>query len=116
MTPKEIIVQLRQMMHKEGWDALVISGTDPHSSEYLPKRWQVRKYVSGFTGSYGTVVITAEHAGLWTDTRYFIQANTQLEGTGITLHKKCEIETKNRHKNFFVYLLIFYKKLLTLTV
>lgn len=87
MTPKEIIVQLRQMMHKEGWDALVISGTDPHSSEYLPKRWQVRKYVSGFTGSYGTVVITAEHAGLWTDTRYFIQANTQLEGTGITLHK-----------------------------
>lgn len=87
MTPKEIIAQLRQMMQTEGWDAIVISGTDPHSSEYLPKRWQVRQFVSGFTGSYGTVVVTAEHAGLWTDTRYFIQAVEQLEGSGIELHK-----------------------------
>jgi len=87
MTPKEIIAQLRQMMHAEGWDAIVISGTDPHSSEYLPKRWQARKYVSGFTGSYGTVVVTHDHAGLWTDTRYFIQAVAQLEGTGMELHK-----------------------------
>lgn len=87
MTPKEIIAQLRQMMHAEGWDAVVISGTDPHSSEYLPKRWQARKYVSGFTGSYGTVVVTHDHAGLWTDTRYFIQAVDQLEGTGMELHK-----------------------------
>ena len=87
MTPKEKIQALRQMMHAEGWDAIVISGTDPHSSEYLPQRWQTRKFVSGFTGSYGTVVVTADHAGLWTDTRYFIQATTQLEGTGIELHK-----------------------------
>ena len=87
MTPKEIIAQLRQMMHAEGWDAIVISGTDPHSSEYLPKRWQARKYVSGFTGSYGTVVVTHDHAGLWTDTRYFIQAVAQLEGSGMELHK-----------------------------
>ena len=87
MTPKEIIAQLRQMMQSEGWDAIVISGTDPHSSEYLPKRWQARKYVSGFTGSYGTVVVTYDHAGLWTDTRYFIQAVAQLEGSGIELHK-----------------------------
>lgn len=87
MTPKENIRTLRQQMQTEGWDAIVISGTDPHSSEYLPERWQARKFVSGFTGSYGTVVITADHAGLWTDSRYFIQATAQLEGTGIELHK-----------------------------
>ena len=82
-----IVDALRQLMQTEGWDALIISGTDPHSSEYLPKRWQVRQFVSGFTGSAGTVVITAGHAGLWTDSRYFIQAAAQLDGTGITLHK-----------------------------
>ena len=82
-----ILAQLRQMMQAEGWGAVVISGTDPHSSEYLPKRWQVRQWVSGFTGSAGTVVVTADHAGLWTDSRYFIQAAAQLEGTGIALHK-----------------------------
>ena len=75
------------MMQAEGWSAIVVSGTDPHSSEYLPARWQARKFVSGFTGSYGTVVVTATHAGLWTDSRYFIQATAQLEGTGIELHK-----------------------------
>ena len=87
MTPNEKIQALRQLMQTEGWGAVVISGTDPHSSEYLPKRWQVRQYVSGFTGSAGTVVVTADHAGLWTDSRYFIQAAAQLEGTGIELHK-----------------------------
>ena len=87
MTPKEKIQALRQLMQTEGWDAIIISGTDPHSSEYLPQRWQVRQWVSGFTGSAGTVVITAGHAGLWTDSRYFIQAAAQLEGSGIALHK-----------------------------
>ena len=87
MTPTEKIKALRQMMQSQGWDAIVISGTDPHSSEYLSARWQARKFVSGFTGSYGTVVVTRDHAGLWTDTRYFIQATAQLEGTGIELHK-----------------------------
>ena len=87
MTPNEKIQALRQLMQAEGWGAVVISGTDPHSSEYLPKRWQVRQWVSGFTGSAGTVVVTADHAGLWTDSRYFIQAAAQLEGTGIALHK-----------------------------
>ena len=87
MTPNEKIQALRQLMQAEGWGAVVISGTDPHSSEYLPKRWQVRQWVSGFTGSAGTVVVTADHAGLWTDSRYFIQAAAQLEGSGIELHK-----------------------------
>ena len=87
MTPTENIQALRQLMQAEGWDAIIISGTDPHSSEYLPERWQVRQWVSGFTGSAGTVVVTADQAGLWTDSRYFIQATAQLEGTGIALHK-----------------------------
>ncbi len=87
MTPNEKIQALRQMMQAEGWGAVVISGTDPHSSEYLPLRWQVRQWVSGFTGSAGTVVVTADEAGLWTDSRYFIQAAAQLEGSGIALHK-----------------------------
>ena len=87
MTPNEKIQALRQWMQAEGWGAVVISGTDPHSSEYLPQRWQVRQWVSGFTGSAGTVVVTADEAGLWTDSRYFIQAAAQLEGTGIALHK-----------------------------
>ena len=87
MKPNEIIAQLRQLMQAEGWDAIIISGTDPHSSEYLPQRWQVRQWVSGFTGSAGTVVVTADEAGLWTDSRYFIQAAAQLEGSGIALHK-----------------------------
>ena len=87
MTPNEKIQALRQWMQTEGWGAVVISGTDPHSSEYLPQRWQVRQWVSGFTGSAGTVVVTADEAGLWTDSRYFIQAVAQLEGSGIALHK-----------------------------
>ena len=87
MTPNEKIQALRQWMQTEGWGAVVISGTDPHSSEYLPQRWQVRQWVTGFTGSAGTVVVTADQAGLWTDSRYFIQAAAQLEGSGIELHK-----------------------------
>ena len=87
MIPNEKIQALRQWMQTEGWGAVVISGTDPHSSEYLPQRWQVRQWVTGFTGSAGTVVVTADQAGLWTDSRYFIQAAAQLEGSGIELHK-----------------------------
>ena len=68
-------------------DAWYISGTDPHSNEYLPEMWQTRKYITGFTGSYGVVVVTQEEAVLWTDSRYFIQADEQLRGTGIKMHK-----------------------------
>lgn len=87
MTIQEKIVLLRQIMEREGLDAYIISGTDPHNSEYLPEAWQQREWISGFTGSFGTVVVTKEDAGLWTDTRYFIQAEEQLAGTGINLHK-----------------------------
>ena len=70
-----------------GYDAVIISGTDPHSSEYPAPRWKQVEWASGFTGEAGDIVVTQDHAGLWTDTRYFIQANKQLAGTGIELHK-----------------------------
>ena len=74
-------------MRSNGWDILIITGTDPHGSEYIAPRWQQVAWLSGFTGEAGDIVITMDHAGLWTDTRYFIQANRQLQGTGIELHK-----------------------------
>lgn len=83
----ERIDALRAVMERNGWDAVVISGSDPHSSEYPAPRWQQVKWLSGFTGEAGDLVITRDHAGLWTDSRYFIQALTQLEGTGVELHK-----------------------------
>ena len=74
-------------MLKQNLDAFYISGTDPHASEYLPERWKIREYISGFTGSFGIIVITQEEAGLWTDTRYFLQAEDQLKGSGIKMFK-----------------------------
>ena len=81
------IAQVREMMEKNGWDAVVVTGSDPHSSEYPAPRWQQVKWLSGFTGEAGDLVITGDHAGLWTDSRYFIQAVEQLDGTGVELHK-----------------------------
>ena len=83
----ERIAALRAVMERNGWDAVTVSGSDPHSSEYPASRWQQVRWLSGFTGEAGDLVITMDHAGLWTDSRYFIQALTQLEGTGIELHK-----------------------------
>ncbi len=83
----ERLSQLRQEMKKAGVAAWYISGTDPHQSEYLPKYWQVRQYITDFTGSAGLVVVTANEAALWTDSRYFLQAEDQLNGTGIQLMK-----------------------------
>ena len=84
---QERIARLREMMLSNGWDAVVLSGSDPHCSEYPAPRWQQIKWLTGFTGEAADVVITHEHAGLWTDSRYFIQAQQQLEGTGVQLHK-----------------------------
>ena len=78
---------LRSLMRAKGWDAVVITGSDPHSSEYPAERWKQVRWLSGFTGEAGDIVVTLDHAGLWTDTRYFIQAISQLEGSGIELHK-----------------------------
>ncbi len=81
------LAALRTEMQKMDLDAWYISGTDPHSNEYLSARWQTRSFISGFTGSFGIAVITKTEAGLWTDTRYFIQAGEQLSGTGIAMYK-----------------------------
>lgn len=81
------IEQLRTMMRSRGWDAVLLTGSDPHGSEYPAERWKCVQWLTGFTGEAGDVVVTLDHAGLWTDTRYFIQAVQQLEGTGVELHK-----------------------------
>ena len=81
------IEALRERMWKENWDAVIITGSDPHASEYPAPRWKQVQWLCGFTGEAGDVVVTASHAGLWTDTRYFIQAVRQLQGTGVELHK-----------------------------
>ncbi len=81
------LTALRAEIKKLGVDAWYISGTDPHSSEYLPKRWETREYIAGFTGSYGLVAVTLDKAALWTDSRYFLQATEELEGTGIEMQK-----------------------------
>lgn len=88
MTIKERLAALRVAMKSEGVDALIIPANDPHQSEYVAEHWKVRTYFSGFTGSAGLVVILADYAALWTDSRYFLQAETELEGTGIVLHKQ----------------------------
>lgn len=77
----------RTKMKKAGIAAAIIPQTDPHLGEYIADHWQVRKWLSGFTGSAGTLVITDKEALLWTDSRYFLQGAEQLEGTGITLMK-----------------------------
>ena len=87
------IVSLRNFMRKHKLSAFIIPSTDPHSGEYIPKHWEARKWISGFTGSAGTVVVTLDKAGLWTDSRYFLQATAQLENTGITLFKERLPET-----------------------
>ena len=83
----ERVGAIRRLMEENGWDAVVISGSDPHGSEYPAPRWKQVEWVSGFTGEAGDMVITRDHAGLWTDSRYFIQAAEQLAGSGIELHK-----------------------------
>lgn len=75
-------------MKEEGVSAFITPSTDPHSGEYVPERWKARRWISGFTGSAGTAVVTTDRAALWTDSRYFIQAAEQLEGSGFELMKE----------------------------
>ncbi|MBC7414013.1 MAG: aminopeptidase P family protein [Herminiimonas sp.] len=86
-TTRTRIAQLRTAMQAEHLDAYVVPSADPHLSEYLPGRWQSRAWLSGFTGSVGTLVVTADFAGLWADGRYWAQAEAELAGTGIVLMK-----------------------------
>lgn len=81
---------LREKMKQYGMDAYLVPTDDFHGSEYVGEHFKCRRYLSGFTGSAGTLVVTADMAGLWTDGRYFLQAGTQLAGTGIDLFKMGE--------------------------
>jgi len=83
----ERIQILREIMAVEGLDAYIIGGSDPHQSEYTAERWTTRRWITGFTGSAGLVVITADKAGLWTDSRYYLQGTAELAGTEIQLFK-----------------------------
>lgn len=82
------IAALRSFLRENHLAAFIIPTTDPHLSEYTASHWKAREWISGFTGSAGTVVVTADEAGLWTDSRYFLQAAQELEGTGIELFKE----------------------------
>ena len=90
MTVVDKIAALRAAMEAEGADGVYVPSSDPHMTEYLPARWRCRAWLSGFTGSAGTLCVTREAAALWTDGRYFIQAERQLEGSGITLMRMAQ--------------------------
>ncbi|MBS0012089.1 MAG: aminopeptidase P family protein [Bacteroidales bacterium] len=81
------LLKIRQLMHQEGLDAYIIPITDPHLGEYVPDHWKIIRWLTGFTGSAANVVITNDFAGLWTDSRYFIQAAEQLKGSAFELMK-----------------------------
>ncbi len=93
MTVPEKLVSLREQLSNSNLDAWIVPSADPHQSEYVADRWKGRTWISGFTGSAGTVVITKDKAGLWTDSRYFVQAASELKDSGITLMKEGLPET-----------------------
>ena len=84
---QERLEQLRSLMAEHQMDAYMIPTSDFHESEYVGEYFKCREFMTGFSGSAGTAVITKDGAGLWTDGRYFVQAGKQLEGTGVTLQK-----------------------------
>ena len=88
MNIPERISALREVMRRESIDAFIFPSTDPHNGEYVPDHWKCREWISGFNGSAGTAVVTLNEAALWTDSRYFIAAAEQLEGTGFVLMKE----------------------------
>lgn len=86
-TIKQRIAELRAVLAEQELSAIIIPTADPHLSEYLPEYWQTREWLSGFTGSAGTLVVTADFAGLWADSRYWVHAADELADTGIELQK-----------------------------
>ena len=83
----ERVERLRNYLRGKGLLAFIFPSTDPHQGEYVPAHWQTRQWISGFDGSAGTAVVTISDAALWTDSRYFIAAEKQLEGTPFRLMK-----------------------------
>lgn len=87
METRDKLKALRELMQQKGIDAWIVPSGDPHQSEYVADHWKARAWISGFSGSAGVCVITADKAGLWTDSRYWLQAASELEGSGIELFK-----------------------------
>lgn len=87
------LAALRELMRQEGLSAYIIPGTDPHASEYMADHWKETTFISGFKGETGTVVVTLTEAWLWTDSRYYLQADKELAGSSIGLMKESEIDT-----------------------
>lgn len=87
MTPRDRLTALRRLMDGQGIQAYVVPSSDPHQSEYVPEFWQRRKFLSGFSGSAGDVVVTRTKAGLWTDSRYWLRAASEIDGRAFTLFK-----------------------------
>ena len=87
MQTNERVEALRKEMKKAGLEAWIINGTDPHQSEYVCDRWHSRRWISGFTGSAGTVIITQDEALIWVDSRYFVQCGAQIAGTVFSMKK-----------------------------
>ena len=92
MNVRERIAALRQEMREAGVNAYVVPGNDPHASEYMASHWCEMQWLSGFNGESGTVVVTEDKALLWTDSRYYLQAGIELEGTGIGLMRESDID------------------------
>jgi Xaa-Pro aminopeptidase len=98
MKTDEKINAVRQWMSQRKRDAVIIPSDDPHKSEYVAEHWQARKWISGFSGSAGVVVITRDKAVLWTDFRYYIQAQTEISGSQFELFKTGEPDVPTYHK------------------
>jgi len=86
MSIKERLSTLRKAMQSRSIDAYIIPSSDPHQSEYVADHWKAREWISGFTGSAGLAIITPDQAGIWTDSRYYIQAEAELKDTGFKVH------------------------------
>lgn len=95
MTASEKLKCLREHMQKHNLDAFIALSADPHMSEYLPDYWKIREWLTGFTGSVGTILVTQDIAGLWVDGRYWVQAETQLKDTGFSLQKLTSDESSS---------------------
>ena len=98
MNTNEKIDHIRQLMKDGNIAAIIIPSDDPHGSEYVAEYWQARKWITGFSGSAGTAVITRDHAILWTDFRYYIQAEKQIKGSGFELYKMGESDVPTFQK------------------
>ena len=92
MTVQDKLTALRGLMQQEGLSAYIVPSTDPHASEYMASHWTEVCWLTSFTGEAGTAVVTLDQALLWTDSRYYLQAGIELEGTTVELMRESDID------------------------